>query len=291
MGLGYESLSKQRPDLVYCSISGFGQTGPRRREPGYDAVMQGEGRLMSITGSNDGPSYRLGVAIADIASGMFSAYGIAVALLARHRTGRGQFVDVGMLDAVTALLTYQAGIYFATETAPPRLGNRHPTIVPYETLEAADGDLVVAVGNDQLWKTFCGVLELESLANDSRFQTNKDRVSAHAELRPLLVERLKTRPAAEWLVKLKDAGVPCGGVRDLDQLFSDPQIIERAMVVALDHPAAGLIRQLGVPIKLGETPGAVRTPPPLLGEHTEAILKELGRSVEEVEQLKQSGAI
>ena len=291
MGLGYESLSKQRPDLVYCSISGFGQTGPRRREPGYDAVMQGEGGLMSITGSNDGPSYRLGVAIADIASGMFSAYGIAVALLARHRTGRGQFVDVGMLDAVTALLTYQAGIYFATETAPPRLGNRHPTIVPYETLEAADGDLVVAVGNDQLWKTFCGVLELESLANDSRFQTNKDRVSAHAELRPLLVERLKTRPAAEWLVKLKDAGVPCGGVRDLDQLFSDPQIIERAMVVALDHPAAGLIRQLGVPIKLGETPGAVRTPPPLLGEHTEAILKELGRSVEEVEQLKQSGAI
>ena len=291
MGLGYESLSKQRPDLVYCSISGFGQTGPRRREPGYDAVMQGEGGLMSITGSNDGPSYRLGVAIADIASGMFSAYGIAVALLARHRTGRGQFVDVGMLDAVTALLTYQAGIYFATETAPPRLGNRHPTIVPYETLEAADGDLVVAVGNDQLWKTFCGVLELETLAGDARFQTNKDRVSAHAELRPLLVERLKTRPAAEWLAKLKEAGVPCGGVRDLDQLFSDPQIIERAMVVALDHPAAGLIRQLGVPIKLGETPGAVRTPPPLLGEHTEAILKELGMSVEEVEQLKQSGAI
>ena len=291
MGLGYETLSKQRPDLVYCSISGFGQTGPRRREPGYDAVMQGEGGLMSITGANDGPSYRLGVAIADIVSGMFSAYGIAVALLARHRTGRGQFVDVGMLDAVTALLTYQAGIYFATETAPPRLGNRHPTIVPYETLEAADGDLVVAVGNDQLWKTFCGVLELETLANDARFQTNKDRVSAHAELRPLLVERLKTRPAAEWLSKLKEAGVPCGGVRDLDQLFSDPQIIERAMVVALDHPAAGLIQQLGVPIKLGDTPGAVRTPPPLLGEHTEAILKEIGKSIEEVEALKQSGAV
>ena len=291
MGLGYETLSKQRPDLVYCSISGFGQTGPRRREPGYDAVMQGEGGLMSITGSSDGPSYRLGVAIADIVSGMFSAYGIAVALLARHRTGRGQFVDVGMLDAVTALLTYQAGIYFATETAPPRLGNRHPTIVPYETLEAADGDLVVAVGNDQLWKTFCGVLELETLANDARFQTNKDRVSAHAELRPLLVERLKTRPAAEWLSKLKEAGVPCGGVRDLDQLFSDPQIIDRAMVVALDHPAAGLIQQLGVPIKLGDTPGAVRTPPPLLGEHTEAILKEIGKSIEEVEALKQSGAV
>ena len=291
MGLGYTSLSKQRPDLVYCSISGFGQTGPRRREPGYDAVIQGEGGLMSITGSNDGPGYRLGVAIADIVSGMFSAYGIAIALLARHRTGRGQFVDVGMLDAVTALLTYQAGIYFATETAPARLGNRHPTIVPYETLEAADGDLVVAVGNDQLWQTFCGVLQLETLADDDRFKTNKDRVSAHDELRPLLVERLKTRPAAEWLSKLKEAGVPCGGVRDLDELFSDPQIIERAMVVALDHPAAGLIRQLGVPIKLSDTPGAVRTPPPLLGEHTETVLRELGLSMEEVEHLRQSGAV
>jgi crotonobetainyl-CoA:carnitine CoA-transferase CaiB-like acyl-CoA transferase len=291
MGLGYTSLSKQRPDLVYCSISGFGQTGPRRREPGYDAVIQGEGGLMSITGSNDGPGYRLGVAIADIVSGMFSAYGIAIALLARHRTGRGQFVDVGMLDAVTALLTYQAGIYFATETAPARLGNRHPTIVPYETLEAADGDLVVAVGNDQLWQTFCGVLQLETLADDDRFKTNKDRVSAHDELRPLLVERLKTRPAEEWLSKLKEAGVPCGGVRDLDELFSDPQIIERAMVVALDHPAAGLIRQLGVPIKLSDTPGAVRTPPPLLGEHTETVLRELGLSMEEVEHLRQSGAV
>jgi len=291
MGLGYTSLSKQRPDLVYCSISGFGQTGPRRREPGYDAVIQAEGGLMSITGSNDGPGYRLGVAIADIVSGMFSAYGIAIALLARHRTGRGQFVDVGMLDAVTALLTYQAGIYFATETAPARLGNRHPTIVPYETLEAADGDLVVAVGNDQLWQTFCGVLQLETLADDDRFKTNKDRVSAHDELRPLLVERLKTRPAEEWLSKLKEAGVPCGGVRDLDELFSDPQIIERAMVVALDHPAAGLIRQLGVPIKLGDTPGAVRTPPPLLGEHTETVLRELGLSMEEVEHLRQSGAV
>ena len=197
MGLGYADLRERRPDLVYCSISGFGQTGPRRREPGYDAVMQGEGGLMSITGAPDGPGYRLGVAIADIASGMFSAYGVAVALLARHRTGRGQLVDVGMLDSVAALLTYQAGIYFATGTPPGRLGNLHPTITPYETLEAADGDLVVAAGNDQLWRTFCGVLGLESLADDPRFRTNKDRVGAREALRPLLVERLRTRPAAD----------------------------------------------------------------------------------------------
>ena len=290
MGLGYADVSARRPDLVYCSISGFGQTGPRRREPGYDAVMQGEGGLMSITGSNDGPGYRLGVAIADIVSGMFSAYGVAVALLARHRTGHGQLVDVGMLDSVAALLTYQAGIYFATEAAPPRLGNRHPTIVPYETLEAADGDLVVAVGNDQLWQTFCRVLALDMLADDPRFRTNKDRVAAHDELRPLLVERLRTRPAAEWLALLKEAGVPCGAVRDLDQLFTDPQIIERAMVVALEHPIAGAIRQLGVPIKLSATPGGVRTAPPVLGQHTDAILRELGLKEADILRFKADGA-
>ena len=291
MGLGYADLAERRPDLVYCSISGFGQTGPRRREPGYDAVLQGEGGLMSITGSEDGPGYRLGVAIADIVSGMFSAYGVAVALLARHRTGYGQLVDVGMLDAVAALLTYQAGIYFATGTAPARLGNRHPTITPYESLEAADGDLVVAVGNDQLWQTFCGVLGLDELADDPRFRTNRDRVSARGELHALLVERLRTRPAAEWLAELKAAGVPCGAVRDLEELFSDPQIIERAMVVASDHPIAGVIRQLGVPVKLGRTPGAVRTPPPVLGQHTREVLGELGYGNAEIERFERAGAI
>ncbi len=291
MGLGYADLARQRPDLVYCSVSGFGQTGPRRREPGYDAVMQGEGGLMSITGAPDGPGYRLGVAIADIASGMFSAYGVAVALLARHRTGRGQLVDVGMLDSVAALLTYQAGIYFATGTPPGRLGNLHPTITPYETLEAADGDLVVAAGNDQLWRTFCGVIGLEALADDPRFRTNKDRVGAREALRPLLVERLRTRPAAEWLAELKAAGVPCGGVRDFEQVLTDPQIVERAMVIALEHPVAGAIRQLGVPVKLGDTPGAVRTPPPVLGQHTSAILGELGYSAAEIERLTSDGAV
>ena len=291
MGLGYADVSRRRPGLVYCSISGFGQTGPRRREPGYDAVLQGEGGLMSITGEQDGPAYRLGVAIADIVSGMFSAYGVAAALLARHRTGRGQLVDVGMLDAVAAVLTYQAGIYFATGSAPGRLGNRHPTITPYESLAAADGELVVAVGNDQLWRTFCGVLGADDLADDPRFRTNKDRVAARETLRPMLVERLRARPAAEWLADLKAAGVPCGGVRDLEQVFTDPQVLERAMVVALDHPTAGAIRQLGVPIKLDGTPGAVRTPPPTLGQHTAAILGELGIGGAEAARLRAAGAI
>lgn len=292
MGLGYADLSRRRPDLVYCSISGFGQSGPRRREPGYDAVMQGEGGLMSITGAEDGPAYRLGVAIVDVVSGMFAAYGVAVALLARERTGRGQLVDVGMLDAAAAVLTYQAGSYFATGRAPGRLGNRHPSIAPYESLEAADGELVVAAGNDQLWRALCGVLGLGALADDPRFRTNADRVAARGALRPLLVERLRTRPVADWLTQLKAAGVPCGGVRDLEQVFSDPQIVERAMVVALDHPIAGAIRQLGVPVKLDGTPGAVRTPPPALGQHTDAVLRgDLGIDPEEIARLRAAGAI
>jgi len=291
MGLGYSDVAQRWPKLVYCSVSGFGHTGPRRFEPGYDAVLQGEGGLMSITGSDDGPAYRLGVAIADIVSGMFAAYGVAVALLARHRTGRGQFVDVGMLDAVAALLTYQAGIYFATDKAPSRMGNRHPTIMPYETLEAADGDLVVAVGNEQLWRKFCEVIAANDLVDDPRFATNTDRVQAHDVLRPLLVERLRAGRATEWIERLTAAGIPCGRVRDLAQVFADPQIVERAMVIALEHPIAGTIRALGVPVKLADTPGAIRQPPPMLGQHTNPVLRDLGIENEEIARLKEEGAI
>ena len=289
---GYDDVSTRWPEMVYCSVSGFGQTGPRRTEPGYDAVMQGEGGLMSITGPADGPAYRLGVAIADIISGMFAAYGVAMALLARHRTGRGQFVDVGMLDSVAAVLTYQAGIYFTTGEAPKRMGNRHPTIVPYETLEASDGEFVVAVGNDQLWRSFCSLLNLETLTDDPRFATNKDRVEHRDELRGLLVDSLKTRTVAKCIEALKEAGIPCGAVRDLEQVLTDPQIVERAMVVAMEHPVAGAIRALGVPIKLADTPGAVRTPPPTLGQHTEQILgNDLGYGTEDIGRLKDGGAI
>ena len=292
MGLGNTDLARRRPRLVYCSVSGFGHTGPRQSEPGYDAVMQGEGGLMSITGPADGPAYRLGVAIADIVSGMFAAFGVAMALLARHRTGRGQFVDVGIFDSVAALLTYQAGIFFATGEAPQRIGNRHPTIVPYETLETRDDELVVAAGNDQLWRKFCGVIGLDALADDPRFATNKDRVRARNELRPILVERLRTRAAVEWIALLRAQGVPCGAVRDLAQVFDDPQLIERAMVVALEHPIAGSIRALGVPVKLGDTPGAVRTAPPTLGQHTEDVLvHDLGLDSQEVARLRTEGAV
>ena len=290
-GLGYDAVSADHPRIVYCSISGFGQTGPRRSEPGYDAVMQGEGGLMSITGAPGGTPYRLGVAIADIVSGMFAAYGVAMGLLAQERMGRGQFIDVGMLDSVAAVLTYQAGICFATGQAPPRLGNQHPTIVPYETLTAADGEIVVAVGNDALFVKFCGVLEVPALAEDSRFTTNKGRVENQDALRPLLGERVATQSRQHWLGRLKEAGVPCGGVRDLAEVLSDPQLVERMMVLPMTHPKAGAMKVLGVPVKLESTAGGVRTPPPTLGQHTDNILGELGYDAANITELRESAVV
>jgi crotonobetainyl-CoA:carnitine CoA-transferase CaiB-like acyl-CoA transferase len=291
LGLSYEALAARYPRLVYCSISGFGQTGPRREEPGYDAVIQGEAGLMSITGDSAGPPYRLGVAISDIVSGMFAAQGVTLALLARARSGRGQRVDIGMLDATAALLTYQAGIYFATGTTPGRMGNRHPTIVPYETFHASDGDFVVAVGNDNQFRTFCSLIGAEALSNDERFSTNRARVVHYNELRPVLAERLRTRTRQEWVRDLKAAGVPCGSVREVAEVLADPQLDARGMIETIDHATAGAIRLLGVPIKLSETPGSVRVAPPALGQDTDRILQECGLSRGEIDALRAAKTI
>ena len=289
LGLDYRTLAPRHPRLVYCSVSGFGQTGPRTKEPGYDAVMQGEGGLMSITGSPDGPPYRLGVAIADIVSGMFAAYGVAMALLARERTGNGQEVDVAMLDAVTALLTYQAGNFFASGKVPTRLGNRHPSIVPYETFAASDGDFVLAVGNDDQWRRFCAVAELPE---DPRFATNRQRVTAYDELRPLVADRLRTRPRRHWIERLNVAGVPCGSVRNLQELFDDRQLEAREMIARVEHATIGQLRTLGVNVKLSETPGGVRSAPPTLGQHTDAVLQnDVGLGADAIEALRRDRVI
>jgi crotonobetainyl-CoA:carnitine CoA-transferase CaiB-like acyl-CoA transferase len=289
VNLDYASLAAAHPRLIYCSISGFGQTGPRRREAGYDAVMQGEGGLMSITGAAGGTPFRLGVAIADIVTGMFAAQGITLALYARERSGRGQAIDIAMLDSVVALLTYQAGICFATGAAPPRLGNRHPTIVPYETFSAADGDFVLAVGNDDQWRRFCQVAALDE---DARFATNRQRVTNYDELRPILAERLRTRTRAQWIEGLTAKGVPCGSVRDLAEVFADPQVAAREMIATLEHPIAGPLKLLGTPLRLSDTPGAIRTPPPMLGQHTEAVLtNDLGFTSEQVAALRAKGVV
>ena len=284
LGLDYASLAAKYPRLVYASVSGFGQTGPRQKQPGYDAVIQAEGGLMSITGAPDGPPYRLGVAIADIVSGMFAAYGVVTALFARERTGRGQMVDVAMLDAVAALLTYQAGNYFASGQAPARLGNRHPSIVPYETFAAADGEFVLAVGNEDLWKRFCQVAEIDL---GERFATNRQRVMQYDEVRPLIAAALRVRPRQYWIERLTAAGVPCGSVRDLREVFDDPQLHTREMVVERDHPTVGPVKLLGVPVKLSATPGTIRTPPPKLGQHTDAVLqRDLGLEAQAIARLR-----
>jgi crotonobetainyl-CoA:carnitine CoA-transferase CaiB-like acyl-CoA transferase len=289
LGLDYETIAPAHPRIIYCSIAGFGQTGPRRQEPGYDAVMQAEGGLMSITGAASGPPYRLGVAIADIVTGMFAAQGIAFALFARERTGRGQHVDIAMLDSVAALLSYQAAIYFATGAAPGRMGNRHPTIVPYETFAASDGEFVLAIGNDQQWRTFCGVAGIEPA---ERFATNRQRVTQYAELKPMLEEQLRTRSRQYWIDRLKAAGVPCGSVRDLHEVFTDPQLAARDMVATLDHATIGALRLLGVPVKLSDTPGGIRSAPPTLGQHTSAVLRgDLGISADAVDDLRARGIV
>ena len=292
LGLGYDALAGRYPRLVYCSISGFGQTGPRRKEAGYDAVMQAEGGLMSITGGAEGPAYRLGVAISDIVAGMFAVQGIALALFARERTGRGQLVDIGMLETTAALLTYQAGIYFATGSTPSRMGNRHPTIVPYETFEAADGEFVIAVGNDDQWRRFCDVIGAPDLKANERLATNRGRIEHYDTLRPLLAERLRAKTRGEWVEALKAAGVPCGSVRPVAEVLNDPHLEARDMIAELEHAAAGAIRVLGVPIKLSATGGSVRTAPPVLGQHTDAILeKDLGFDAREIARLREERAI
>jgi crotonobetainyl-CoA:carnitine CoA-transferase CaiB-like acyl-CoA transferase len=289
LGLDYKTLAARYPRLVYCSISGFGQTGPRSKEPGYDAIMQAEGGLMSITGAATGEPYRLGVAIVDIVSGMFAAYGVAMALLARTRTGRGQEVDLAMLDATVALLTYQAGNFFASGKVPARLGNRHPSIVPYETFAAADGDFVLAVGNDDQWRRF---RDVASLPDDPRFTTNRQRVTAYDELRPFVADRLRGQPRAFWIERLTAAKVPCGSVRDFEELFDDPQLAARDMLAQVEHATIGPLRALGVPVKLSDTPGSVRTPPPTLGQHTDAVLRQdLGFSPEAIAGLRRQNVI
>jgi formyl-CoA transferase/CoA:oxalate CoA-transferase len=290
-GLGGDEVCRTYPRLVYASISGYGQTGPRRDEPGYDAVIQAEGGLMSVTGDRDGPAYRLGVAISDIVSGLFAAQGITAALFAREQTGHGQRVDIGMLDTTAALLTYQAGNYFATGVTPGRLGNRHPTIAPYETVVTADGEIVIAVGNDEIWRRFCPAIGLPQLAEDERFRTNRDRLANYAALRAALDEAFRSRTRVEWIARLRAASVPCGEVRDVAEVLADPHLAAREMIAAVAHPTVGPTRVIGTPIKLSGTPGSVRTPPPTLGQHTEAVMRELGYDTEAIDTLRASGAI
>jgi formyl-CoA transferase/CoA:oxalate CoA-transferase len=291
LGLDYVTLSKLNPQLIYCSISGFGQTGPYREKPSYDIVGQAMGGLMSLTGEENRPPVKIGVAISDIFAGMYAAIGILSALIARLNHGHGQMIDVSLLDGLVSILSHQAGNFLVSGINPKRLGSAHPTIAPYQAFQAADSYFVIAVGNDALWQRFCRGLNLPDLLTDLRFTTNPDRVKNKDELTQILNAFFKNKPAREWLSLIEQAGVPCGPVLRLNEVFEDPQVLHRRMVEEIEHPSAGKIKVVGTPLKLSSTPATIRTPPPVLGEHTYDILRSFGYSKTEIEEFTRSDVL
>jgi len=293
LGVDYQTLKKLNPRLIYCSISSFGQTGPYSQWPGYDLIIQGMGGLMGITGAPGEPPVRIGVAITDIGAGMWATIAILSALRAREKTGKGQYLDVSMIDGSVSWMTYMAGYYFATGNVAPKMGSAHPSIVPYQAFEAGDGKgILVAAGNDRLFGMLCDVLELEGLSEDPMYVKNEDRVENREVLIPLLQKEFRKKPRDEWLEALRAIGFPSGPVYAMDEIFADEQVLHRDMLVEMDHPEAGRIKQIGPVLKFSETPCEVGLPPPALGAHTGEVLEELaGYSPDEVEKLRELGAI
>ncbi len=290
--IAYEDIREINPRVIYCSISGFGQDGPHAARPGFDLILQGMGGLMGITGEEEGPPVKVGVAIADITAGMFAAYGIVSALYARERTGVGQYIDTSLLESQVALLTYMAGNYFGTGKNPPKMGSAHPNIVPYQAFRAADGKYInIAVGSERIWQSFCQAVGKEEWLDDPLCRTNKERVENRKVVVDMVADLIKARTSEEWLKIFAEAGVPCGPIYSLSEVFSDPQVLHREMLVRVPHPRAGEVALTGIPIKMSETPGAVRSHPPLLGEHTEEVLADLGYSPEDIKALREKGAI
>jgi crotonobetainyl-CoA:carnitine CoA-transferase CaiB-like acyl-CoA transferase len=292
LGLGYARLAKLNPRLVYCAISGFGESGPEAHRGGYDLIVQAESGVMDLTGFPDGPPVKVGNSIADLVAGMSGAHGVTLALLARQRTRRGQKVEVAMLDVMASLLTYQAGMYLNAGRTPARRGNEHPSIVPYEVFKAADGYLALGVANNSLWERCCAALERPDLAKDPRYATEAARVEHRATLVPLLNEVLGARPAEEWMKRLEAVGVPAGRIRTVPEVCESEHLRARGMLVALPHRKAGTVRMMGVPIRLHGTPGKARTAAPVLGVDTDAVLtRVLGLRRAEVQRLRAAGVL
>ncbi|MFD7133802.1 CaiB/BaiF CoA transferase family protein [Streptomyces sp. NPDC059894] len=291
LGLGYQELAARNPRLVYASVSGYGQTGPWASQPGYDAIAQAQSGMMSITGEPGQSPVRPGVATADIGAGMWAVIGILAALQARRSTGRGQLVDVSLLDGQLAWLTYVAQGWFATGQPPRPHGSAHPTIVPYQALPTADGHLMVAAGNDKLWRLFAETVGCADLADDPRFATNPDRVRNRDQLVPLLEAALQRRGREEWAKLLEAAGVPCAPIATVAEALAGPQAGARSMVAELDHPTLGRLRTVGSPLKLSDTPVHLRTAAPLLGQHTDDVLAENGYAPAEIAALRAAGAV
>jgi crotonobetainyl-CoA:carnitine CoA-transferase CaiB-like acyl-CoA transferase len=299
-GLDATSLLALNPRLVYCSITGFGQTGPYRDHAGYDYAIQGMGGLMSVTGpsraeiADDAPGggpQKVGVAVADLFTGMYAVTAILAALRHRDATGQGQAIDMALLDTQVAMLANLGAGYLATGVAPQRAGNAHQNIVPYQVFEVADGHMILAVGNDAQFARFCAIAGCAELARDPRFARNADRVRHRAILVPLLAATLKRRPRREWLEALEAAKVPCGPINDLADVFADPHVQARGMTIDVPHPLAGSVRLVSSPMKLSVTPVRLDRAPPLLGADTEPVLAEFGLDAEAIAGLKRAGAI
>ncbi len=295
-GLDYASLKAVNPKLIYCSITGFGQTGPYAKRAGYDFMIQGLGGLMSLTGRPDGDEgggpVKVGVALTDILTGLYSTTAILAALAHRDQSGVGQYIDMALLDVQVACLANQAMNYLTTGVAPKRLGNAHPNIVPYQDFPTADGDFILTVGNDSQFRKFAEVAGQSQWATDPRFLTNKLRVANRGELIPLIRQATVFKTTAQWVDELEAAGVPCGPVNDLAQVFADPQVLARGLAIELPHALGGRVAQVASPIRLSETPVEYRRAPPLLGEHTAQVLQALlGMSGDEVAALKEAGVL
>lgn len=295
-GLDYASLKAINPRLIYCSITGFGQDGPYAKRAGYDFMIQGLGGLMSLTGKPDGEEgagpMKVGVALTDILTGLYATVGVLAALNQREQSGLGQHIDVALLDVQVACLANQAMNYLNTGISPKRLGNAHPNIVPYQDFPSADGNFIIAVGNDGQFRKLCEVAGLTALADDPRFSSNKARVAHRAELIPLLRQATVFKTTAEWVALLEAAGVPCGPINDLAEVFNDPQVQARGLRIDLPNSLGSTTPQVASPLRLSETPVAYRNAPPLLGEHTEQVLsRHLGLSAEQLAALREAGVL
>jgi len=290
-GLDYEALSKLNPKLIYCSITGFGQTGPYRERAGYDYLIQGMGGIMSMTGEREdrpgGGPQRVGVAIADLMTGMYSTVGILAALQERHTSGLGQYIDMALLDTQVAWLANQNANYLIGGQVPQCIGNEHPNVMPYQTFRTLDGNMIIATGNDGQYQRLCEAAGLPEAATDPRFATNALRIANRAECTATLAAAMKTKTTAEWITLLETVGVPCGPINRLDEVYADPQVQHRGMKIDVPHPLAGSVPLTANPIKYSRTPLSYDRPPPLVGEHAEEVLRGLlGRSADEIAMLK-----
>ncbi len=291
LGLSYENLIKINPRLIYCASSGFGQTGPYSSRPAYDLIIQGMGGLMSITGPDASQPTKVGSSIADIFAGVFSAIGILSALYNRTVTGRGQMVDVAMLDCMVAILENAIARFTGSGIDPVPIGNRHPSIAPFTSVKTSDGYINIACGNDQLWNKLCEIIGRPEFAADPRFVTNRSRCDYMPELLPLLNEAMCGQTSAAWLQKLEAGHVPAGPINTISQVLSDPQVLARNMLLELTHPVAGLVKIPGSPIKLSETPAEIKAPAPVLGQHNEEILASLGYTAAQIDSFKAQAVI